>query len=244
MRCPRCRSEDDVTAQFCEECGAKLELTCPACGQTVGAGKRSRDGASGPRGASSPTSSTATGSRSGRSGVLGAQRVGRPTGLASCFTTSGARPLGTSSAPASHGSVAMRLTGHKTEAIYRRHAIVAESDLREGGTKLAELLLARPRTVSSQRAARGHGPSRREGSPYYNRPLTASLMRAVAIVSVVIFVDMPLPMLSITYSGGVPHGTAKHFESALRLSAHCASTLVAPGSRSVTIPATFQLQRG
>lgn len=27
-------------------------------------------------------------------------------------------------------SVAMKLTGHKTEAIYRRYAIVAESDLR------------------------------------------------------------------------------------------------------------------
>ena len=34
-------------------------------------------------------------------------------------------------------SVAMKLTGHKTEAVYRRYAIVAESDLREAGTKLA-----------------------------------------------------------------------------------------------------------
>jgi class 3 adenylate cyclase/tetratricopeptide (TPR) repeat protein len=40
MRCPRCRSENDVTAQFCEECGTKLELACPACGQPVGAGKK------------------------------------------------------------------------------------------------------------------------------------------------------------------------------------------------------------
>ena len=40
MRCPRCRSENDATAQFCEECGTKLELTCPACGQPVGAGKK------------------------------------------------------------------------------------------------------------------------------------------------------------------------------------------------------------
>jgi hypothetical protein len=28
-------------------------------------------------------------------------------------------------------SVAMKLTGHRTEAVYRRYAIVAENDLRE-----------------------------------------------------------------------------------------------------------------
>jgi hypothetical protein len=31
----------------------------------------------------------------------------------------------------------MSLTGHKTEAVYRRYAIVAENDLREAGVKLA-----------------------------------------------------------------------------------------------------------
>ena len=36
-------------------------------------------------------------------------------------------------------SVAMKLTGHKTEAVYRRYAIVAEADLREGVEKLARL---------------------------------------------------------------------------------------------------------
>ena len=36
-------------------------------------------------------------------------------------------------------SVAMKLTVHKTENVYRRYAIVAESDLREGGAKLAAL---------------------------------------------------------------------------------------------------------
>ena len=30
----------------------------------------------------------------------------------------------------------MKLTGHKTEAVYRRYAIVAENDLREAGVKL------------------------------------------------------------------------------------------------------------
>ncbi|MBI2215901.1 MAG: site-specific integrase [Candidatus Rokubacteria bacterium] len=34
-------------------------------------------------------------------------------------------------------SVAMRMTGHKTESVYRRYAIVTETDLREAGAKLA-----------------------------------------------------------------------------------------------------------
>jgi hypothetical protein len=45
-------------------------------------------------------------------------------------------------------SVAMRLTGHKTEAVYRRYAIVAENDLREAGTKLAAALRTSPQTGS------------------------------------------------------------------------------------------------
>ena len=44
-------------------------------------------------------------------------------------------------------SVAMQLTGHKTEVVYRRYAIVAEGDLREGLAKLARLP-TRPTTSS------------------------------------------------------------------------------------------------
>lgn len=36
-------------------------------------------------------------------------------------------------------SVAMQLTGHKTEAVYRRYAITAAADLSEGAAKFAAL---------------------------------------------------------------------------------------------------------
>src|SRR5271155_3588861 len=44
-------------------------------------------------------------------------------------------------------SVAMKLTGHKTEAVYRRYAIVSESDLSEGIAKLAVLHAADKRAL-------------------------------------------------------------------------------------------------
>ncbi len=45
-------------------------------------------------------------------------------------------------------SVAMKLTGHRTEAVYRRYAIVAESDLREAGAKLEATLDGIPRIAT------------------------------------------------------------------------------------------------
>ncbi len=47
-------------------------------------------------------------------------------------------------------SVAMKLTGHKTEAVYRRYAIVSETDLGDGVKKLESLLrtdLSEPRKI-------------------------------------------------------------------------------------------------
>jgi integrase len=44
-------------------------------------------------------------------------------------------------------SVAMKLTGHKTEAVYRRYAIVSPADLRAGVEKLAAALAAEERTA-------------------------------------------------------------------------------------------------
>ena len=41
----------------------------------------------------------------------------------------------------------MKLTGHKTEAVYRRYAIVAESDLRDAGTKLSAMLVTTPESA-------------------------------------------------------------------------------------------------
>jgi hypothetical protein len=38
----------------------------------------------------------------------------------------------------------MQLTGHKTEAVYRRYDIVDEADLRDGAAKLAAHLEHRP----------------------------------------------------------------------------------------------------
>jgi integrase len=37
------------------------------------------------------------------------------------------------------GSLAMQLTGHKTESVYRRYAIVSENDLGAGIEKLGQL---------------------------------------------------------------------------------------------------------
>ena len=44
-------------------------------------------------------------------------------------------------------SVAMKLTGHKTESVYRRYAIVNEQDLRDGVAKLARSFTVHAQSV-------------------------------------------------------------------------------------------------
>jgi hypothetical protein len=64
------------------------------------------------------------------------KRAGVPTRIAHDFRRTAVRNLERAGVPR---SVAMKLTGHKTEAVYHRYAIVCEADLSEGLKKLAKL---------------------------------------------------------------------------------------------------------
>ncbi len=35
MQCPQCQHENNATAKFCEDCGARIIRTCPACDHEV-----------------------------------------------------------------------------------------------------------------------------------------------------------------------------------------------------------------
>jgi integrase len=98
--------------------------------------------------ASSPTCSTATADRSNRcwrAWMRACRDAGRPGLLLHDLRRSAVRNLERAGISR---SAAMKLTGHKTEAVYRRYAIVAESDLRDAGTKLAAMLGTTPESGS------------------------------------------------------------------------------------------------
>jgi len=40
MKCGRCQHENPADAAFCDECGARLEATCPSCGEANRAGAK------------------------------------------------------------------------------------------------------------------------------------------------------------------------------------------------------------
>jgi integrase len=71
------------------------------------------------------------------------KRAGVPDRLVHDFRRTAVRNLERAGVPR---SVAMKLTGHKTESVYRRYAIVCEADLSEGLKKLAVLHEAEQRT--------------------------------------------------------------------------------------------------
>lgn len=64
------------------------------------------------------------------------KKAGMPDKLVHDLRRTTVRSLERASVPR---SVAMKLTGHKTEAVYRRYAIVSEADLSEGVKKLATM---------------------------------------------------------------------------------------------------------
>ena len=78
------------------------------------------------------------------------KRAGVPKRIPHDFRRTAVRNLERAGVPR---SVAMKLTGHKTEAVYRRYAIVCEADLTEGLKKLAALQLCRSSTEFSHSLA-------------------------------------------------------------------------------------------
>jgi integrase len=87
-----------------------------------------------------------------RSWLTACQRAGLPGRLPHDFRRTAVRNLERAGVPR---SAAMKLVGHKTEAIYRRYAIADESMLREAAAKLAALHDARSARPSGGSTSRG-----------------------------------------------------------------------------------------
>ncbi len=66
----------------------------------------------------------------------GRQPAGRPGAPADCSTTFAVTAVRNMERAGVPRSVAMKITGHRTEAVYRRYAIVSDADLKEAARKL------------------------------------------------------------------------------------------------------------
>jgi hypothetical protein len=64
----------------------------------------------------------------------------------------------------------MKLTGHLTEAVYRRYAIVCESDLAEAVAKLQTMLNLPQRSKKSAGIVSGIGAHGSVQNPHSNEP--------------------------------------------------------------------------
>src|SRR2546427_11113618 len=60
MRCPRCQAQNRAGAQFCRECGTRLEAVCPACGLRVEPASRFCDACGSPLGTPPATAAAPT----------------------------------------------------------------------------------------------------------------------------------------------------------------------------------------
>ena len=76
------------------------------------------------------------------------KKAGLPGRLVHDFRRTAVRNLERAGVPR---SVAMKLTGHRTEAVYRRYAIVSPADLRAGVEKLAQLHASEPAGAAAPR---------------------------------------------------------------------------------------------
>src|SRR5262245_8503990 len=60
MTCPRCRAENRAGAQFCRECGPRLEVVCPRCGLAVEPASRFCDACGSPLGGAAAPAAAST----------------------------------------------------------------------------------------------------------------------------------------------------------------------------------------
>jgi integrase len=111
-----------------------------------------------------------------RSWITACKAAGCPGRIPHDFRRTAVRNLERAGVPR---SVAMKITGHKTESVYRRYAIVSEADLRSGVEKLALLgtgtiagTVALPGVVVPMKTAK---KSRKSGGRGQNRTVDTTI---------------------------------------------------------------------